>query len=377
MTQDRIAARSVRAAVARTAGLEFTIEDLTLDPPRDGEVLVRVVATGMCHTDAAVCTRDLPTPLPVVLGHEGAGVVEAVGRGVTGVAPGDHVVLSFMACRACAACRSGRPSVCPSLAPLNFAGARNDGSHALHSSWGPVHDRFFGQSSFATYAIADQRNAVRVRKDAPLELLGPLGCGIQTGAGSVLNGLRVRHGQSFCVFGSGAVGLAAVMAARVAGATTIIAVDVVQSRLSLASELGATHVVNAREGDVLAAIRSAVQIGLDTALDTTGNVEVIRTAVAALRPGGICGILGASPPGAELRLDVGDLMGNSKCVRGIVEGDSVPEIFIPELIELHLQGRFPFDKLVRFYPLEEINTAAADSARGDAVKPIIRMPPAD
>jgi len=365
---------AVRAAVIRNANADFEIEDLTLDAPREREVLVRIVAAGMCHTDAAVCSRELPTPLPVVLGHEGAGVVAAVGSGVSKVAVGDHVVLTFLTCGVCPACRSGHPSTCPSLGGMNFGGARADGSHALHSHAGVLHDRFFGQSSFATFAVADERNVVKVSKEAPLELLGPLGCGIQTGAGSVLNGLQVRHGQSFCVFGSGAVGLAAVMAARAAGATTIIAVDIVPSRLSLALELGATHVVNGKEADPVTAIREIVAGGLDTALDTTGNVGLIRAAVTALRPGGVCGILGASPPGAELKLDVSDLMSNSKCVKGIVEGDSIPDIFIPQLIDLYLQGRFPFDRLVKFYALEDINAAMADSLNGLTIKPIVRMP---
>jgi aryl-alcohol dehydrogenase len=365
--------RGVRAAVIREPNADFSIEELELDPPGEREVLVRLVATGMCHTDAAVCSRDLPTPLPVVLGHEGSGIVEAVGPGVHKVAPGDHVVLTVLTCGTCAACRSGHPSMCTTLAPLNFGGARLDGSHALHSAAGGLNDRFFGQSSFATYAVADERNTVKVRKDAPLELLGPLGCGIQTGAGSVLNGLKVAAGQSFCVFGSGAVGLAAVMAARLAGAATIIAVDVVPSRLSLARELGATHVVNSKESDARSAIGEIVGIGLDTALDTTGHVDVIRMGVELLRPGGTCGILGASPPGADLKLDVNDLMANSKCVRGIVEGDAIPDIFIPQLIDLYLQGRFPFDKLVKFYSLDDINAAAADSANGLTIKPIVRM----
>lgn len=366
--------RHVRGAVFREPNGKFEIEDLKLDPPGEQEVLVRVVATGMCHTDAAVCSRDLDTPLPVVLGHEGAGVVEAVGPGVHKVAVGDHVVMTVLSCGSCPACLSGHPSTCPSLGFLNFAGARPDGSHALHASSGDMNDRFFGQSSFASYAVANERNVVKVRKDAPLELLGPLGCGIQTGAGSVLNGLKVGAGQSFCVFGSGAVGLSAVMAARLAGAAVIVAVDVVPSRLVLALELGATHVVNAREVDTLSALREVAPNGLDKVLDTTGNVDVIRTGVDALRPGGECGILGASPPGAELKLDVNAFMATSKCVRGIVEGASVPDIFIPQLIELYLQGRFPFDRLTKFYSLDEINAAVADSANGTTIKPIIRMP---
>jgi len=362
----------IEAAVLHEADGAFMIERLSLERPRTGEVLVRIVATGMCHTDAAVRSRDLPTPLPIVLGHEGAGVVEAIGPGVTKVAPGDHVVLTVNSCGRCGPCLSGHPSVCDLVAPLNFAGCRIDGSHALHGRPG-LNDQFFGQSSFATCALAQERNVVKVTKDVPLELLGPLGCGIQTGAGSVLNALKVGAGNSFVVFGSGAVGLSAVMAAFVAGATTIIAVDIVPSRLDLARELGATHVINGREQDALAEIRAITGIGIDYALDTTGRVEIIRTGVDALRPGGTCGILAASAAGTELTLDVVSFMSSSKALRGIVEGDAVPDVFIPRLIELYRQGRFPFDKLIRFYDLADINQALEDSERGTTVKPVIRM----
>jgi aryl-alcohol dehydrogenase len=328
----------------------------------------------MCHTDAAVRSGDLPTPLPVVLGHEGAGVVESVGAGVRKVAAGDHVVISVNSCGQCDSCLSGHPSICHSIFPLNFAGARFDGSHALTGGAGRVHDQFFGQSSFATRALAHERNVVKVPSDVPLELLGPLACGIQTGAGSVLNALRVGPGESFAVFGSGAVGLSAVMAARVGGATTIIAVDVLPARLELARELGATHVVNGRECDAVAEIQKITRIGVKHALDTTGNVNVIRGAIEALRMGGVCGILGASAAGAELSFPVSPFMSMSKSLRGIIEGDSVPDIFIPQLIELYRQGRFPFDKLLRFYALEDINQALADSEKGLTVKPVIRMP---
>jgi aryl-alcohol dehydrogenase len=363
-----------RAAVIYERNGPFVIEDCAIEGPRAGEVLVRIVATGMCHTDAAVRSGDLPTPLPVVLGHEGAGVVTAVGAGVRKVAPGDHVVISVNHCGQCEACLTGHPSICQNIFPLNFVGARLDGSHALTCGHGVVNDQFFGQSSFATLALANERNVVKVTQDVPLELLGPLACGIQTGAGSVLNGLCVGPGESFAVFGSGAVGLSAVMAARVGGATTIIAVDVLPSRLELATELGATHVVNGREQDAVAEIQKITGSGVKYALDTTGNVNVIRGAIDALRMGGTCGILGASPPGAELSFPVSPFMSMSKTLRGIVEGDSVPDVFIPQLIELYRQGRFPFDRLVRFYALEDINQALHDSEQGITVKPIIRMP---
>lgn len=365
---------SIRAAVVRNPGGPFVLENASLSAPRRGEVLVRVVATGMCHTDMVIRDQLYPVPLPIILGHEGSGVIETVGEGVETVVPGDHVVLTFLPCGQCRACLEGAPASCENFNAHNFAGARPDGSHACATPGGEaIHDRFFGQSSFATHAIADAQNVVKVRKDAPLELLGPLGCGIQTGAGAVLNALPVKAGSSFAVFGSGAVGLSAVMAARVAGATTIIACDIVPSRLELALEIGATHVVNSREADPVAAIHAITGGGADVALDTTGATGVIRSAIDAIRARGTCGVVGASKPGAEILVDANAFMQNCKRLRGIVEGDSVPQIFIPQLVDLYMQGRFPFDRLVKFYPFDQINDAAHDSEQGGTIKPIIRI----
>jgi aryl-alcohol dehydrogenase len=366
--------RSIKAAVVRRAGGPFEIETLAVDEPRADEVLVRIVATGMCHTDIVIRDQVYPVPLPIVLGHEGAGVVERVGTAVRKVAPGDHVVLSFMSCGHCARCTAGQPAYCAKGHPLCFGGAREDGSTATRDSHAaPVHDHFFGQSSFGTYALANERSVVKVRKDVPLELLGPLGCGLQTGAGSVINALKVGAGDSFAAFGAGSVGLSAVMAARVTGATTIIAVDVIPSRLALAKELGATHVVNAKDGDPVAAIQGIAGGGVDFALESTGRPEVVRQAVDALGTRGTVGIVGAAPIGTTASFDMGGLMSPGKSIRGIIQGDSVPDLFIPQLIELHRQGRFPFDRLVKFYSLDEINQAAADSESGATIKPILRM----
>lgn len=366
----------VTAAVLYERNGPFVLRQMTIEPPRAGEVRVRIVATGMCHTDAAVRSGDIPVALPVVLGHEGAGIVEATGPGVTKVAPGDHVVITQMNCGLCGQCLSGRPSICEAIGPLNFGGARPGGSHALCCGETVVHDQFFGQSTFATRAIAHQSNVVKTPKDVPLELLGPLACGVQTGAGSVINALKVGPGESFVVFGAGAVGLSAVMAARVCGASVIIAVDLFTARLQMAEQLGATHVIDGREPDIVARIREITGQGAHYALDTTGNVRVIQNALDALRMGGACGVLGASEPGARLNLPIGDFMASSKTLRGIVEGDGVPDVFIPKLIELYRQGRFPFDRLIRFYDLAEINDALHDSEAGVTIKPVIRMPAA-
>lgn len=366
--------RTFQAAVVRQPGGPFEQETVCLHSLQPHEVVVRIVATGMCHTDMVARDRLYPVPQPIVLGHEGAGVITATGADVQKVAAGDHVVLTFLSCGVCRPCLEGAPASCQNFNALNFSGQRPDGSHALCSHDSErLHDRFFGQSSFAEFAVVDQRNVVKVHPDAPLELLGPLGCGIQTGAGAVLNALKVQAGRSFAAFGGGTVGLSAVMAARVAGATTIIAIDVVAERLALARELGATHVINSREQDPVQAIRDITTEGVDFSLDSTGRPEIVRAAVEALRPRGTCGIVGASKMGTTFALDMNDMMQNCKVLRGIVEGDSIPDIFIPQLVELYMQGRFPIDKLIRFYPFHQINQAAQDSEQGITIKPVIRI----
>lgn len=366
--------RPITTAVVREQGGDFLIEPASIGAPGPREVLVRVVATGVCHTDMIIRDQYYPSPLPAVLGHEGSGVVEAVGAEVRSVVPGDHVVMTFMSCGYCGQCDQGHPAHCENFFGLNFGGGRGDGSTATCDAHGDVlHDHFFGQSSFGSFAVAHERNVVKVSRDAPLELLGPLGCGIMTGAGAVLNALKVEAGSSFAAFGSGAVGLSAVMAARVAGATTIIAVDVTPSRLALAKELGATHVVNSREVDVVATIKQITGGGVHYTLESSGRPEVLRQAIDALAIRGSCGIVGAPRLGTEASFDVNDVMVPGKRIVGIVEGDSVPQVFIPRLVDLYLQGRFPFDRLVGFYDFAQINEAIADSESGKTIKPILRF----
>jgi aryl-alcohol dehydrogenase len=365
--------KEIKAAVIRKKGGPFQIETLTLEEPRPDEALVRIVATGMCHTDMVARDQLYDVPLPVVLGHEGAGVVERVGGSVKKVAQGDHVVLTYMWCSHCKPCLRGDLTYCANFYALNFGGAREDKSTATHDAQGSIHDHFFGQSSFGTLALAHERNVIKVSADAPLELLGPLGCGIQTGAGAVMNSLKVSPGSSFAAFGGGAVGLSAVMAARVAGATIIIAADVVPSRLELAKELGATHTVNSRETDPVEAVRTITGGGADFTLESSGRPEVLRQAIEALAIRGVCGIVGAPALGTEASFDVNGVMTTGKTILGIIEGDSVPDLFIPSLVELYTQGRFPFDKLVKFYSFDQINQAAEDSEKGITIKPIVRI----
>ncbi len=363
----------ITAAVAYDHHKPMSLEQLDLEEPRDDEILVRLVATGLCHTDMAVIEGQLPTPLPVVLGHEGAGIVEKVGSKVSKVQPGDHVVMTMDTCGTCPACLNHDTTYCHNQFDLNFMAHRTDGTSSLSANGKPVHSNFFGQSSFATYSLCHERNAIKVPKDVELEKLGPLGCGIQTGAGSVMNALAVEAGSSIAVFGAGTVGLAGVMGAVLQGATTIIAVDLVDSRLELAKELGATHVINPSKVDSVKEIMKITGYGLNYAFDTTGSPKVIRQAVESLALKGACAIVGASGPDTEIVLNETHFMSGGRRLIGVVEGESNPDVYIPTLITLWQQGRFPFDKLITFFPFDKINDAVAASANGTAIKAILRM----
>lgn len=362
----------MKAAVVREKSGPFVIEEVTIEAPRDHEVLVRIAGVGMCHTDLVVRDQYFPTPLPAVLGHEGSGVVERVGAAVTKVVPGDHVVLSFASCGTCANCQQGRNGYCPDLYGRNFSGGRPDGTSPCCDAHGErLSSYFFAQSSFGDYALATERNVVKIPGDVPLDMMGPLGCGIQTGAGAVINALRPSAGSSIAVFGAGSVGLSAIMAARVAGCATIVAVDLNKERLALASELGATHVIDAA-GDAVERIRALTGgEGVQYSLECTGLAAVVRQAVDCLRLTGVCGVIGVSPLGTEVTLDMNGLL-FGRTVRGIIEGDSVPDIFIPQLIELWRQGRFPFDRLITYYPLSRIEEAAQAAEKGEVLKAVLR-----
>jgi aryl-alcohol dehydrogenase len=279
----------IDAAVVYEKSGPFNLERLELDRPDDDEVLVRMVATGVCHTDLAARDQHLPIPLPGVFGHEGAGVVEQIGARVTKVRPGDHVVLSWKYCGACPSCLSGAQSYCRDFFPHNFSGARPDGRITMRKGDQPIHGSFFGQSSFATFSLTHEKNVVPVRRDTPLEVLGPLGCGVLTGTGAVIHSLRPKAGSSIAVFGAGTVGLSAVMAAAICGCTTIIAVGLNAERLKLAMELGATHAVSARQDDPVAAIRDLTGGGVQFSLECVGAPAVLRQAVEALAMPGVCG----------------------------------------------------------------------------------------
>ncbi|MEM9747062.1 MAG: NAD(P)-dependent alcohol dehydrogenase [Actinomycetota bacterium] len=360
----------VTAAVLRSGSGEFSVEELELEPPRAGEILVRMVATGMCHTD--LLSRELPPEFfagPQVYGHEGAGVVEAVGEGVDDLAVGAHVVLSFNHCGACPACDQSRLPYCFDFQMHNMAGGRLDGSKAFTDADGdPVGSHFFGQSSFASHAVVMRNSVVEVDPSYELAKLGPLGCGVQTGAGAILNTLDVQPGMSVVITGAGALGLSAVMAAKVAGADRIIAVDRHQNRLGLAERFGATTVLSGEPAEITAGIIEATGRGADRAFDTTGNAAVVRAAFEGLNNLGTLGLAGVGF--GDVTFDFLSLIGG-RTITGVMEGDSTPSEFIPRLARLNAEGQFPFDELITEFPLADVNAAEAASADGSVIKPVL------
>lgn len=362
----------VKAAVVPGKEQALVMQELELDEPRPGEVLVRLVATGVCHTDAIVRDQWYEVPLPAVLGHEGAGIVERVGAGVAGIAPGDHVVLSFASCGLCTSCMTGHPAYCLTFYDENFAGGRSDGSSAFTAADGSrVSSHFFGQSSFAEFTTVSARSVVKVTADVPLEILGPLGCGISTGAGTVLNVLKPEAGSSVAVFGAGAVGMASMLAAVVANAGQVVVVDVVDSRLERARELGATHTINGRDEDPVARIKEITGGGANYAVDSTGNSSVFRQMSDSMGVLGHAALVSSTALGTEATIDIGTQLLSGQSITMVVEGDAVPQVFIPALISLYQAGRFPFEQLIERYDFDDINTAFADSERGVTLKPVV------
>ncbi len=360
------------AAIANRPRDPFEIGACELSAPRAGEVLVRVHACGICHTDLAVKLGHIPVPMPKVLGHEGAGVIEEVGPGVTSFRPGDHVLMSFGSCGECSNCRDGALGYCDQFRAINLFGNRPGGS-ALTRGGSELSGHFFAQSAFATHAIATTRNIVKVDADLPLELLAPLGCGIQTGMGSVINVLRPQAGTSIAVFGVGAVGLSAIIAARIVGCSTMIAVDIVPERLRMARELGATHAVSGRADDPVAKIVELTRGGANFSLDTTGVPTAVANSINCLRARGTSAQVAAPPRGTLYAAEASVVVSRGIGIRGVVEGDANPELFIPRMIGFSRDGRLPLDKFVKTYPLARINEAVDDLESGRVVKPVLTM----
>ena len=361
----------IKAAVVYEKNGPFKITELELDEPKTNEVLVKVTACGVCHTDDGARCQELPVTLPAVLGHEGCGVIEAVGPGVTGFKKGDRVGFSYGYCGVCEACRTGQPYGCERNVELNFFGRQFDGTTRLHDGERAI-NTFFGQGAFATHAVVHVHNLIPVPDDMELALVGPLGCGLQTGSGAVLNCLKPDPATSIIVTGCGSVGLSAIMAAKIAGCSTIIACDVVGSRLETARELGATHTINSKKVDsVVEEVKKITRVGTHYAVDCTGVGACVRQSLNCTRSLGTCVIVGATQ---ELTINVEEeLMGVCKKLVGVVEGYSVPQVYIPRLIEYYQKGQFPFDKLITYYDFEDINQAFEDTHKGNVIKAILKM----
>ena len=362
----------ISAAVVQEVGAPFKLAEVELQEPAPDEVVVQIAGVGICHSDIAVKEGHLPFPLPGVLGHEGSGTVVAVGSDVTTVAEGDHVAISFNSCGACPQCAKGAPAYCHKFLEYNFGGVRPDGSSGLASAGTKLGANFFGQSSLATHALAHERNVVKLPTDVPVELVGPLGCGVQTGAGAVFNSLDVQPGSTVVVAGAGAVGLSAVMAAVVREAASIIAVDLHESRRALATQFGATHTIDPQAGPLAEQIREIVPTGANYAVDTTAVTPVVEQLLASLGVRGMLGLIGV-PADPQAVFSIGlfqpPLLGLT--IRGIVEGDADPQTFIPYLLDLHRQGKFPFDKLITTMPLAQINEAVDALHRGEVLKVVL------
>ncbi len=339
--------------------------------------MVRVVAAGLCQTDIHARDDFFGMPFPGVFGHEGAGVVERVGARVSKLAPGNRVVMVSPACGVCTACRRRLPGYCASARKLKFSGLLRDGRAPFARADSPVYGAFFQQSCFATHALATEANVVRVPPDVPLALAAAFPCGINTGAGAVLNALRPAPGSSLAVFGAGAVGLAGLMAARIAGCATVIAVDFHESRLALARALGATHVCNAAKGDPVEAVRRACGgAGADYALEAAGDPQALRQAVECLAPLGMCCLVGSARKGVEASLEM-VLVQHGRTLRGCVQGDAPAEDFVPALFEHWRNGLLRVEPLVAYYEFGDINRAVEDALSGRTVKAVLRIGPTE
>ncbi len=359
----------ITAALSASAGSPFEIAEVELDEPRRDEVLVAISAVGVCHSDLTMKSVWPEEISPIVLGHEGAGVVVAVGDDVNTVRIGDHVVLSYRSCGSCSECAVGHQPYCRNFRSLNGIGTRVDGSMTMRRGGAAVYGSYFGQSSFASHALAYESNVVVIDDQIDLTIAAPLGCGVQTGAGTVLGVLRPGEDASLVVFGAGAVGLSALMAASATGVRTTIAVDPVASRRELALELGASATIDPASEDVVAAIRGLTGAGATHAIDTSAKGAVINQAIEALAPRGTLALLGIGIP--EFQMDVRSVISGGKTLRGVIEGDAVPQELIPRLIRLHREGSLPLEKLIRIYEFEQIDLAFAEAASGEAIKPVL------
>ncbi|CAM4202768.1 NAD(P)-dependent alcohol dehydrogenase [Lacicoccus alkaliphilus] len=360
----------IKSALVNGTGEDYEIETVKLSEIQDDEIRVKMVASGICHSDEVARTGELPHPLPAILGHEGAGIVEEVGSYVKNIKAGDQVVLSYKYCGHCNHCLTGKPASCNSFASLNLDGKRSEGTYYFEKPDGTKINSYM-HSAFSTYSIVKQENVTVVDDDVDLRLVGPLGCGFMTGAGTVFNGLKPEAGSTIAVFGTGAVGMAALMAGKIAGCTKVIGIDIHDDRLELARELGATHVINSKTQDIEEEVNQLTgNQGINYIVDTTGVVPVIKTAISLLAKEGVIAPIAVQKGDLELNV-LTELSVSNRSIIGVLMGNTIPQLTIKQLVELHRANRFPFDKLIEFYKFEDINQASQDSASGKTVKPVL------
>lgn len=378
----------VQAAVLREAGLPtpyaesrpLTIESIDQSPPQAGEVLVRILAAGLCHSDLSVIDGSRPRPLPMALGHEAAGEIVEVGGdipasddGSDALKPGDRVVFSFVpVCGHCGPCASGRPALCEPGAAANARGELLRGGSRLRDSQGRALHHLLGVSGFAEYVVASTRSVVKVDAELAPEVAALFGCAVMTGVGAIVNTARVAPGESVAVFGLGGVGLSAVMGARAAGAYPLIAVDINQEKLALAQTVGAHHSIDARRADAIEALRDLTRGGVDYAIESVGNEHVLAQAYAATRRGGTTISLGLPAPGRMLSIPAVSLVAEERTVKGSYMGSAVPSRDLPRFIAMYRAGLLPVDKLLTHrLRLNEINSGFDRLARGEAIRQVI------
>lgn len=358
----------VQASVLRADHDHAPLQAVDLTRPGPREVLVRIVATGICHTDLTCRDGFAAAPRPVVLGHEGAGIITEVGDQVTTVAPGDAVIMTYWSCGQCSRCNAGQPAYCTDFRAGNLSGRRPDGTTPMSDANGPIGGHFFGQSSFATHSIAHERNVVRVRRDAPLQHLAPLGCSGLTGAGAVMDVIAARPESSLLVVGAGGVGLSAVMAGAALGLPEIVVVEPRTQRRELALQVGATRALSPDE------VPTLDPASIDAVFDTVGIPDQLAKLLGAIAPGGHLVLATAQQLDSVLSLPLLSLVGSGVSVRGVRMGGGRAHDLIPRLVDLHIEGRFPLDAMARHYPLDEIDTAMADLETGTTIKPILLAP---
>jgi len=362
----------MKAAVLYELNTPLRIEEVTVDEPQANEVLVKMVATGVCHSDLGIIKGENPSPLPIVLGHEGAGIVEKVGPGVTIVQPGDHAVLpAIYTCGKCRYCVEGEPALCSEVLPAQLAGALPGGRKPLRK--GDQELNIFYTSAFAEYAVVHERMAVKVRDDAPLDVVCLLSCAVTTGVGTVLNRPGMRAGESMVIYGCGGVGLCAVMGAKLAGAGKLIAVDILDRKLEMAKELGADYVINAFQEDPQQRVMEITGGGADYSIESIGNVNTMAQAFGSIHSGGTCILVGAAPLGDMLSLAPYEFL-LGKTLTGSFLGNVRTRVDVPRYVDLYMDGKLPIDKLItRYYSLDEINEALGALERGEVIRSVIRF----